>query len=166
MVLILILLFYGMWCRIDWYQSFEEIVNNIVTIYSDLVNLTRSFKGPIVKTHFRASFLQSLPSFFPMIFFPFLFPFAPLFRYTILAPSNFVTCLPLLHRPSPKYRILVDTPERKRTGHFRCLLLDLRTGIKTGLNGARYVHMEWIIVDLDRVQWRELVNVVLDLWVP
>jgi hypothetical protein len=62
------------------------------------------------------------------------------------------------------YRILVGKPEGKRPlGRPRCrwvynIKMDLR---EIGWNG-----MDWIDLAQDRDQWRALVNVVMNLWVP
>jgi hypothetical protein len=62
------------------------------------------------------------------------------------------------------YRILVGKPERKRPlGRpiYRC-----KDNIKMDLREIRWGGMVWIEVAQDRDQWRVLVNMVMNLWVP
>jgi hypothetical protein len=62
------------------------------------------------------------------------------------------------------YRILVGKQERKRPlGRPRCRRED---NIKTDLRETGRSCMDWFHLALDRDQWRALVNVVVNLWLP
>jgi hypothetical protein len=62
------------------------------------------------------------------------------------------------------YRILVGKPEGKRPlGRPRCRWVD---NINMDLREIRWDGMDWIDLAHDRDQWRALVNMVIDLWVP
>jgi hypothetical protein len=62
------------------------------------------------------------------------------------------------------YRILVGKPEGKRSlGRRRRKWED---NIKMDLREIGWVGMDWIDLAQDRDQWRALVNMVMNLWVP
>jgi hypothetical protein len=62
------------------------------------------------------------------------------------------------------YRILVGKPEGKRPlGRPRCRLVD---NIKIDLRGIGWGGMDWTDLAHDRDQWRNLVNMVMNLQVP
>jgi hypothetical protein len=62
------------------------------------------------------------------------------------------------------YRILVGKPEGKRPlGRTRHRWVD---NIKIELREKGWDGMDWIDLALDRDQWRALVNMVMNLWVP
>jgi hypothetical protein len=62
------------------------------------------------------------------------------------------------------YRILVGKPEGKRlVGRPRCRWED---NIKKDLREIGWGGMDWIDLSQDRDQWRALVNMVMNLWVP
>jgi hypothetical protein len=62
------------------------------------------------------------------------------------------------------YRILVVKPEGKRPlGRPRRRWLD---NIKTNLREIGWDGMDWIDLAQDRDQWRALLNMVMNLWVP
>jgi hypothetical protein len=62
------------------------------------------------------------------------------------------------------YRILVQKPEGKRQlGRPRCRWLD---NIKIDLREIGWGSMDWIDMAQDRDQWRDLVNMIMNLWVP
>jgi hypothetical protein len=56
------------------------------------------------------------------------------------------------------YRILVGKPEKPR-----CRWVD---NIKMDLREIGCGSMDWIDLTQDRDQWRALVNMVMNLWVP
>jgi hypothetical protein len=63
-----------------------------------------------------------------------------------------------------KYRILVGKPEVKRPlGRPRRRWVD---SVKIGLREIGWGGMNWIDLAEDRDQWRALVNMVMNLWVP
>jgi hypothetical protein len=62
------------------------------------------------------------------------------------------------------YRILVGKPEGKRPlGRPRHRWMD---HIKIDLREIGWDGMDWIDLAQDRDQWRALVNMVMNLWVP
>jgi hypothetical protein len=62
------------------------------------------------------------------------------------------------------YRILVGKPERKRQlGRPRSRWVD---NINMDLGETGWDGMNWIDLAQDRDQWRALVNMVMNLWVP
>jgi hypothetical protein len=62
------------------------------------------------------------------------------------------------------YRILVGNPVGKRPqGRPTCRWVD---NIKMNLKEIRWDGMDWIDLAEDRVQWRSLVNTVINLRVP
>jgi hypothetical protein len=62
------------------------------------------------------------------------------------------------------YRILVGEPEGRRPlGRPRHKWVD---NIKLGLREIGSDGMDWICLAQDRDQWRVLVNIILNLWVP
>jgi hypothetical protein len=62
------------------------------------------------------------------------------------------------------YRILMGKPERKRPlGRPRRRSVN---NIKMDLREVGWDGMDWIDLTEDRDQWRALVNVVMNLWVP
>jgi hypothetical protein len=62
------------------------------------------------------------------------------------------------------YRILVGKPEGKRPlGRPRCRWVD---NIKMDLSEIGWDGMDWIDLAQYRDQWRALVNMVMNLWVP
>jgi hypothetical protein len=62
------------------------------------------------------------------------------------------------------YRILVGKPKGKRPlGRPRHRLVD---NIKMDLRETGWDAMDWIDLAQDRDQWRALVNMVMNLWVP
>jgi hypothetical protein len=62
------------------------------------------------------------------------------------------------------YRILVGKPEGKRPpGRPRRKWVD---SIKMGIREKEWDGMDWINLAQDRDQWRALVNMVMNLWVP
>jgi hypothetical protein len=62
------------------------------------------------------------------------------------------------------YRILVGRSEGRRPlGRPRCRWED---NIKTYLQEVGWGGMDWIDMAQDRDRWRELVSVVMNLWVP
>jgi hypothetical protein len=62
------------------------------------------------------------------------------------------------------YRILVGNPEGKRPlGRPRRRWED---NIRMDLREIGWGGMNWIYLAHDRVQWRALVNTVMNLWVP
>jgi hypothetical protein len=62
------------------------------------------------------------------------------------------------------YRILAGKPERKRPlGTPRHRWVD---NIKIDLREIRWNGMGWINLVQNRDQWRALVNIVMNLWVP
>jgi hypothetical protein len=62
------------------------------------------------------------------------------------------------------YRIMVGKPDRKRLlGRPRHGLVD---NIKMDLKEIGWGGMDWISLAQDREQWRALVNMVMNLWVP
>jgi hypothetical protein len=62
------------------------------------------------------------------------------------------------------YGILAGKPERKRPlGRPRRRWVD---NIKIDLSERGWDSMEWIHLAQDRDQWRDLVNTVMNLWVP
>jgi hypothetical protein len=62
------------------------------------------------------------------------------------------------------YRILVGKPDGKRSlGRPRRRWVD---NIKIHLRELGWNGMEWIDLTQDRNQWRALVNMVMNLWIP
>jgi hypothetical protein len=62
------------------------------------------------------------------------------------------------------YRILVGKPEGKRPlGRSKHRLVG---NIKMDLREIGWGGMDWIHLAQDRDQWRDLVNMVMNLWVP
>jgi hypothetical protein len=62
------------------------------------------------------------------------------------------------------YRILVGKPEGKRPlGRPRRKWVN---NIKMDLSEIGWGGVDWIDLALDRDQWRALVNMVMNLWVP
>jgi hypothetical protein len=62
------------------------------------------------------------------------------------------------------YRILMGKPEEKRPlGRQRCRWVD---NIKMDLRETELGGMNWIDLALDRDQWRDLMNLVINPWVP
>jgi hypothetical protein len=62
------------------------------------------------------------------------------------------------------YRILVGKPEGKKPlGRPRCRWVDY---IKIDLREIGWDGMDWIELAQDRDQWRALLNMVMNLWVP
>jgi hypothetical protein len=62
------------------------------------------------------------------------------------------------------YGILVEKPEGKRPlGRPRYRLVD---NIKMDLREIGWGGMDWLDLAQDRDQWRVLVNIVMNLWVP
>jgi hypothetical protein len=62
------------------------------------------------------------------------------------------------------YRILVGKPEGKRPlGRLRRRWVD---NIEMDLREVGWDGMDWIDLVQDRDRWRELVNAVMNLWVP
>jgi hypothetical protein len=58
----------------------------------------------------------------------------------------------------------VGKPEGKRSlGRPRCRWVD---NIKVDLRKIGWDGMDWIELAQDRDQWRDLVNMVMNLWVP
>jgi hypothetical protein len=62
------------------------------------------------------------------------------------------------------YRILVGNPEERRPqGRPRLTWVDI---IKMDVREMGWGSMEWIDLVQDRDQWRALVNMVMNVWVP
>jgi hypothetical protein len=62
------------------------------------------------------------------------------------------------------YRILVGKPEGKRPlGRPRHVWVD---NFKMDIRETGWGGMDWIDLAQDRDQWRALVNMVMNLWVP
>jgi hypothetical protein len=62
------------------------------------------------------------------------------------------------------YRLLVGMPEGKRPlGRPRCRWMD---NIKMDLLGIEVNVVDWVGLAQDRYRWRDLVNSVMNLWVP
>jgi len=62
------------------------------------------------------------------------------------------------------YRVLVGRPEGKRPlGRPRHRWKD---DIKMDLKEIRIYGANWIRLALDRVQWRAIMNTVINLWIP
>jgi hypothetical protein len=62
------------------------------------------------------------------------------------------------------YRVLVGKPEGKKPlGRPRH---SWKINIKMGLLEAGCGGMDWIYLNEDRDRWRELVNAVMNFWVP
>jgi hypothetical protein len=62
------------------------------------------------------------------------------------------------------YRILVGKPEGKRPlGRPRRMWMD---NIKIDLTEIGWDDMDWIDLAQDRDQWRALLNMVMNLWIP
>jgi hypothetical protein len=62
------------------------------------------------------------------------------------------------------YRILVGIPEGRRPlRRSRRRWVD---NIKMDLREIQWDGIDWIDLDQDRDQWRALVNMVMNLWVP
>jgi hypothetical protein len=62
------------------------------------------------------------------------------------------------------YRILVGTPEGKRQlGRLRPKWVD---NIEIDLTEKGWDGMDWIDLANERYQWRALVNMVVNVWVP
>jgi hypothetical protein len=62
------------------------------------------------------------------------------------------------------YRILVGKPEGKRPqgrAKRRCV-----NNIKMDIKEIGWDGMDWIDLAHNRDQWRDLVNTVMDLWIP
>ena len=60
------------------------------------------------------------------------------------------------------YRVLVGKPEGKRPlGRPRCRWEDKMELQEVGCGG-----MDWIDLAQDRGRWRDIVNAVMNLWVP
>jgi hypothetical protein len=62
------------------------------------------------------------------------------------------------------YRILLGKPEGMiPLGRPRCRWVD---NIKMDLRETGWDNMDWIDLAQDRDQWRALVNMIMNLWVP
>jgi hypothetical protein len=61
-------------------------------------------------------------------------------------------------------KILVGTPEGKiRVGRPR---RRWEGNIRVNLRGIGWESVDWIILAQDRIQWRALLNTIMNLWVP
>jgi hypothetical protein len=62
------------------------------------------------------------------------------------------------------HRIFIGKPEGKRPlGRLKCRWVD---NIKLDLGEIEWGCLDWIGLAQDRDSWRDLVNVVMNLWVP
>jgi hypothetical protein len=63
-----------------------------------------------------------------------------------------------------EYRILVGKPEGKSPlGRPRCRwVVNIKMDVREIVRGG----MDWIDMAQDREQWRALVNIVMNLWIP
>jgi hypothetical protein len=73
--------------------------------------------------------------------------------------AKHVACMGVKRKP---YRILVGMPERRRPlGRHRMV-----NNIKIKLREIGWGGVDWIDLAEDRDQWRALVKILMNLWVP